>query len=430
MGSTGSMGGNGFGGVGKPRIELVEKPVVTGRPVNPTCIKVVGVGGGGNNTINTMIERGVEGVQFIAVNTDVQALNDSKASVKVQIGERLTGGRGVGGKPDVGRNAANEDKARLEEALKGANLVFVTAGEGGGTGTGAAPVVARVARECGALVIAVVTKPFGFEGNVRMRNAEGGIAELTEAVDARIVIPNDRLMHLVEQNTLFEDAFGMVDGVLYNGVKSISDLIVGVGRINVDFEDLKTIMAEKGKALMGMGVAAGDGRALRAAEMAVKSPLIEDNTIEGATGILLNFTGGKDMTLMEVYEAANFIKEQANDQANIIFGVVIDPNVKEEVKVTVIATGFDRVLAESVSERDHRALPEPELIEAPEPYQVAPNDDLHARQAGGFSWFGTKRWARSTGDGLKVSVNRYSLSEYDDHSLSRRRPRRYPEWED
>ncbi len=392
---------------------------------NPTVIKVVGVGGGGNNTLNTMIERGVEGVEFIAINTDVQALARNKAPTRIQIGDRITGGRGVGGKPENGRNAANEDKAKIEEALMGANLVFVCTGLGGGTGTGAAPVVAKVAREVGALVIAVVTRPFSFEGNVRQRNAEQGILELTDAVDARIVIPNDRLLHLVEETTSLDEAFGLVDGVLYNGVKSISDLIVGVGRINVDFEDLKTIMSERGKALMGLGYATGEKRALRAAEMAIKSPLIEDNSIEGATGILLNFTGGKDLGLMEVVEAANLIRESASENANIIFGVVTDPALKDEVQVTVIATGFDRVVAESY-DHDVAELPEPEVIEAPAPQSyVRPQDDMSARNGGMGGWFGTKRWNSRTGSALVNNVpNRYSVSEYSTSGNDKRRYRR------
>ena len=394
--------------------------------MNPTVIKVVGVGGGGGNTLNTMIERGVEGVEFIAINTDVQALARNKAATRIQIGDRITGGRGVGGKPENGRNAANEDKAKIEEALMGANLVFVCTGLGGGTGTGAAPVVAKVAREVGALVIAVVTRPFTFEGNVRQRNAETGILELTENVDARIVIPNDRLLHLVEEKTSLDEAFGLVDGVLYNGVKSISDLIVGVGRINVDFEDLKTIMAERGKALMGLGRATGDKRALKAAEMAIKSPLIEDNSIEGATGILLNFTGGKDLGLMEVVEAANLIRESASDQANIIFGVVTDPSLKDEVQVTVIATGFDRVVAESLYEAEPAELPEPEVIEAPAPQSYArANDDMTGRNGGMGGWFGTKRWSSRGGSALvNGAPNRYSVSEYSTSGNDKRRYRR------
>ena len=396
--------------------------------VNPTVIKVVGVGGGGGNTLNTMIDRGVEGVEFIAVNTDVQALERNLALRKLQVGERLTGGRGAGGKPEIGKNAANEDKAKLEDALDGANLVFVCAGLGGGTGTGAAPVVARVARECGALVIAVVTKPFGFEANVRDKNAEQGIMELADCVDASIVIPNDRLMHLVEASTTIDEAFGMVDGVLYNGVKSISDLIVGAGRINVDFEDLKSVMSEKGKALMGLGAATGTDRCIKAAEKAVKSPLIEDNTIEGATGILLNFTGGKDLTLMEVTGAANFIKEQASDDANIIFGVVQDLSLNEEVQVTVIATGFDTATADVLSDLDQRELPEPEVIEAPDAYQF---DDDASKRAGGFGWFGTRRWTnRQTDTRPMLGAGRFEMSEYNDTSLNRRRSRRHEEDDD
>src|SRR5690242_12420632 len=304
-------------------------------------IKVIGVGGGGNNTVNRMIEHGVQGVEFIAVNTDAQALNLSKADVKMQIGAALTRGLGAGANPEVGREAAEESREQIQEVLQGADMVFVTAGMGGGTGTGAAPVIAQIARDCGALTVGVVTKPFGFEGKKRSRQAVEGIERLGAAVDTLIVIPNNRLLALVGQNTSMVEAFRKADSVLLNAVQGISDLMTVPGLINVDFADVRTIMASMGRALMGTGIGQGKKRATEAAEMAISSPLLEDVSIDGATGILINITGGPDLTLHEVNEASSLIQAAAHEDANIIFGSVIDPNLSDEVRITVIATGFN-----------------------------------------------------------------------------------------
>src|SRR5580698_5564589 len=308
-----------------------------GRPV----IKVIGVGGGGGNALNTMIEAGVEGVDFIVANTDGQVLEASLAGTKVHLGRNLTKGLGAGANPEIGRAAALEDASRVAEALAGADMVFVTAGMGGGTGTGAAPVIAQIARDCGALTVGVVTKPFGFEGKKRARQAVEGIDRLSAAVDTLIVIPNNRLLALVGQSTSMIEAFRKADSVLLNAVQGISDLMTVPGLINVDFADVRTIMASMGRALMGTGIGEGKRRATEAAEMAISSPLLEDVSIEGATGILINITGGPDLTLHEVNEASTLIQNAAHEDANIIFGSVIDPNLSDEVRITVIATGFD-----------------------------------------------------------------------------------------
>jgi cell division protein FtsZ len=310
----------------------------------PTCrakIKVIGVGGGGGNAINTMIEARLEGVDFIAANTDIQALEANQAPMKIPLGGNLTKGLGAGANPEIGRNAALEDIARLTEVLSNADMVFVTAGMGGGTGTGAAPIIAQVARECGALTVGVVTKPFGFEGRKRRRQAEEGIGNLQAAVDTLITIPNDRLLSVAGQKTTMLDAFRKADEVLLNAVQGISDLITIPGLINVDFADVRTIMKEMGRALMGTGRSVGERRALEAAQQAISSPLLEDVSITGATGILINITGGPDLTLFEVNEASTLIQEAAHEDANIIFGSVIDANLVDEVRITVIATGFD-----------------------------------------------------------------------------------------
>lgn len=305
-------------------------------------IKVIGVGGGGGNAINTMIENGLRGVDFIAVNTDAQALTHNKAPVKIQLGPRVTRGLGCGANPDKGRAAALEDRERLRDLLTGTDMVFVTAGLGGGTGTGAAPIVAEIAREVGALTVAVVTRPFPFEGKVRARHAERGFEELHQIVDTLITIPNNRLLAFAGKNTKMRDAFSLADDVLLNAVRGISDLITVHGLINLDFADVRTIMNEMGKALMGTGLGEGDGRAAEAARCAISSPLLEDVSIEGAHGLLINITGGEDMTLYEVNEAASLIQEAAHEDANIIFGAVIDPSMpKEQIRVTVIATGLD-----------------------------------------------------------------------------------------
>jgi cell division protein FtsZ len=315
-------------------------------PSNRAKIKVIGVGGGGGNAINTMIESRLEGVDFIAANTDIQALESNQAPTKIPLGGALTKGLGAGANPDIGRNAALEDIARITETLQTADMVFVTAGMGGGTGTGAAPIIAQVARECGALTVGVVTKPFGFEGRKRRRQADEGIAALSAAVDTLITIPNDRLLSVAGQKTTMLDAFRKADDVLLNAVQGISDLITIPGLINVDFADVRTIMKEMGRALMGTGRAVGERRAIEAAQQAISSPLLEDVSITGATGILINITGGPDLTLFEVNEASTLIQEAAHEDANIIFGSVIDANLLDEVRITVIATGFDRVQAQ------------------------------------------------------------------------------------
>ena len=303
-------------------------------------IKVIGVGGGGNNAVNRMIDHGVEGVEFIAVNTDAQALNLSKAEVKLQIGEKLTRGLGAGANPEVGKKAAEESREQIEEVLKGADMIFVTAGKGGGTGTGAAPVIAQIAKDLGALTVGVVTRPFSFEGIRRQKQATAGIEELKKAVDTLIVIPNDRLLEIVDKNTPMLEAFREADNVLRQGVQGISDLIAKPGLINVDFADVKTIMSDKGSALMGIGVATGENRAIEAAKKAISSPLLE-TTIDGAQGILMNISGGPSLSLFEVQEAADLVTSAADDDVQVIFGNVINENLKEEVVVTVIATGFD-----------------------------------------------------------------------------------------
>ncbi|MDR2500607.1 MAG: cell division protein FtsZ [Treponema sp.] len=307
---------------------------------SPTAIKVIGAGGGGCNAVNRMIDCGLQRVQFIAANTDVQALNQCKAGVKLPIGSKLTKGLGAGGRPEVGEKAAMEDREMIANALKGADMVFVTAGMGGGTGTGAAPVIAQVARECNALTVGVVTKPFTFEGRYKMRLAEEGISKLREAVDTLIVIPNEHLMHIVERKTPMKEAFTMADDVLRQGVQGISDLITVRGIINIDFADVETTMRGQGDALMGIGLGSGDGRAEEAASKAVDNPLLEDNTIDGAQHILVNVAGGEDIALTEYQEVVNYITKSADPDAMIIIGSSIDPNLGDRIQVTVIATGF------------------------------------------------------------------------------------------
>lgn len=303
-------------------------------------IKVIGVGGGGNNAINRMIEAGLKGVEFIAVNTDAQALYLSRAEKKIQVGEKLTKGLGAGANPEIGKKAAEESADEIKKALQGADMVFVTAGMGGGTGTGGAPIIAQIAKESGALTVAVVTKPFQFEGRKRTAQAEKGIAELKSKVDSLITIPNDRLLQVIDKHTSINEAFRIADDILRQGVQGISDLIAVPGLINCDFADVKTIMLETGSALMGIGVAKGENRAAEAARAAISSPLLE-TSIEGAKGVLFNITGDANLTLFEVNEAAEIIAQAADPEANIIFGAVVDDNLQEEVRVTVIATGFD-----------------------------------------------------------------------------------------
>lgn len=303
-------------------------------------IKVIGVGGGGNNAVNRMIEHGVKGVEFIAVNTDAQALNLSRSEIKLQIGAKLTRGLGAGANPEVGKKAAEESKEQIEEALRGADMVFVTAGMGGGTGTGAAPVIAQIAREIGALTVGVVTRPFTFEGRKRQTQAIGGIGSMKEAVDTLIVIPNDRLLEIVDKNTPMLEAFREADNVLRQGVQGISDLIAVPGLINLDFADVKTIMSNKGSALMGIGISSGENRAAEAAKKAISSPLLE-TSIDGAKGVLMNITGGSNLSLFEVQEAADIVASASDEDVNMIFGSVINDNLKDEIIVTVIATGFN-----------------------------------------------------------------------------------------
>ena len=304
-------------------------------------IKVIGVGGGGGNAVNRMIQAGIKGIEFLVANTDVQAMRTSLAPTKIQIGAKLTKGLGAGANPEVGKQAALEDTDRILEALSGADMIFITTGMGGGTGTGAAPIIASLAAELGALTVAVVTKPFAFEGKRRRVQAEHGIRALRETVDTLITIPNERLLNFVERATSLGEAFKIADDILRQAVQGISDLITVPGEINLDFADVKTIMHGMGMALMGTGVSSGEHRAVEAAQRAISSPLLEEASIEGAKGVLINVTGGSDMTLFEVHEAASIIQEAADEEANIIFGTVIDPRMKDEVKVTVIATGFD-----------------------------------------------------------------------------------------
>lgn len=305
-------------------------------------IKVIGVGGAGGNAVNTMIQSGLEGIEFIVANTDAQALENSLADLRIQLGANVTRGLGAGAKPDVGKSAASENQARIAEALEGADMVFVTAGMGGGTGTGAAPVIAKIARDQGALTVGVVTRPFAFEGRRRARMAEEGLLLLEEEVDTLIIIPNERLLAIAGPDTTFLDAFRHADRVLYNGVQGVSELITTPGYINVDFADVKSVMSDRGMALMGTGIASGEGRARIAAEEAIASPLLEDANIDGATGVLINITGGLDLTIQEGSEAAELIHSTADPEANVIFGTVFDENMTDEVKVTVIATGFRR----------------------------------------------------------------------------------------
>lgn len=305
-------------------------------------IKVIGVGGGGGNAVNRMIQAELKGVHFIAVNTDAQSLNLSMSEHKIQIGSKLTKGLGAGADPEIGKKAAEESRDELTQALGGADMVFVTAGLGGGTGTGGAPIVAEVAREVGALTVGVVTRPFTFEGRKRANQAEHGIQELRDKVDTLITIPNDRLLQVVDKSTSINEAFRIADDVLRQGVQGISDLIAVPGLINLDFADVKTIMSETGTALMGIGSAQGENRATEAAKIAISSPLLE-TSVEGARGVLLNITGGSDLGLFEVNEAAEIISQAVDPDANIIFGAVIDEDLEDEVRVTVIATGFDAV---------------------------------------------------------------------------------------
>lgn len=316
-------------------------------PITGARIKVIGVGGGGGNAVNRMIEAGIEGIEFIVANTDLQALKRSQAPIKIQLGGKLTKGLGAGANPDVGRKAAMEDTEKIIEVLEGADMVFVTTGLGGGTGTGAAPIIASLATELNALTVAVVTKPFHFEGRRRMNQSDEGLAVLRDCVDTVITIPNERLLHTVDKSVSLHDAFRVADDVLRQAVQGISDLITVPGLINLDFADVKSIMQGMGLALMGAGRASGEDRATNATQQAISSPLLEEATIQGAKGVLINITGGSNLTLFEVNEASSIIREAADEDANIIFGAVIDESLIDEMKITVIATGFDREGADS-----------------------------------------------------------------------------------
>jgi len=320
--------------------EIVEQNSMTAR------IKVIGIGGGGGNAVNTMIGARLSGVDFMVANTDAQSLEASQAPVRIQLGRTVTKGLGAGANPEIGRRAALEDQEQIREFLDGSDMIFITAGMGGGTGTGGAPVLARVAREVGALTVGVVTKPFIFEGKKRMRQAEEGIEELKSCVDTLIVIPNQRLLSIAARTTTMLEAFHKADDVLLQAVRGISDLIITPGLINLDFADVRTVMAEMGLALMGAAVASGENRAIEAAQKAISSPLLEDISIQGARGVLINITGGPDLCLHEVNEAASMIQEEAHEDANIIFGAVIDENLTDEIRITVIATGFGEVKEE------------------------------------------------------------------------------------
>jgi cell division protein FtsZ len=312
-------------------------------------VKVIGIGGGGNNALNTMISYQLTGVDFIAANTDAQALAANLAPIKLQLGANLTKGLGAGANPEIGRKAALEDVDKIREFLKGADMVFITAGLGGGTGTGGAPVIAEVAREVGALTVAIVTKPFHFEGKKRMKQAEEGLSNLRMTADALITIPNQRLLSISGKSMTLLEAFKKADEILFHAAKGISDIIVGQGIINLDFADVRTIMSETGMALMGTGISSGENRSVEAAQRAISSPLLEDISIEGAKGLLINITGGPNMTLNEINEATTLVQKEAHEDANIIWGMVIDQAMKEELRVTVIATGFGRAEEKGVS---------------------------------------------------------------------------------
>lgn len=312
------------------------------RPAQPTVIKVIGVGGGGTNAVNRMIQSKMRGVEFLVTNTDAQVLGRSPAPVKIPIGQELTQGLGAGANPEIGQKAAEESRETLSEALSGAHMVFVTCGMGGGTGSGAGPIVASIARDCNALTVGVVTKPFHFEGRRRMRQAEEAIEQLRANVDTLIVIPNEKLLSVAERRTGIQDAFRLADDVLRKGVQGISDIILVPGEVNVDFADVRTIMQERGDALMGMGHGKGERRAVDAAKQAIQSPLLDDLSISGATGLLVNITGGPDLSLADVGEAMEIITEACDDDCNIIYGQVIDESLEDECRITAIATGFNK----------------------------------------------------------------------------------------
>ncbi|HCO48258.1 MAG TPA: cell division protein FtsZ [Spirochaetaceae bacterium] len=350
--------------------------------VNPTVIKVIGAGGGGSNAVNRMIAGGLANVQFISVNTDLQDLGRSKAEIKLGIGTKLTKGLGAGGKPEVGEKAAMEDREIIEQSLRGSDMVFVTTGLGGGTGTGSAPIIAQTARDLGALTVAVVTKPFNFEGKIVGRIAEEGLEKLRQAVDTVIVIPNQNLLKIVDKRTPIRQAFLLADDVLRQGVQGISDLITFAGDINIDFADVRTVMQGQGDAIMGIGVGSGENRAVDAAAKAVNNPLLEDARIEGARNVLVNVTGGEDFSLVEYQEIVDFITEKAADEAHIIAGFVTDPKIEDEVRVTVIATGFGTHRKETgVSNADKATLRARTEIRRPSSDYVSPEDFEQMTQA-------------------------------------------------
>ena len=363
-------------------------------------IKVIGCGGSGGNAVNTMINFGLEGVEFIVVNTDAQALNSNAAPTKLNIGANVTKGLGAGADPERGRKAALEDVQRIKELLAGADMVFVTAGMGGGTGTGAAPIIAQLAREEGALTVGVVTKPVLFEGRQRARRAEVGLAQLSEQVDTLITIPNQKLLLLGDDDLTFIDACRKADEVLFQAVKGISDLITPNGIVNVDFADVKTVMSKMGRALMGTGIAKGQNRARMAAEMAVASPLLDDISVEGATGVLINVVGGPDLKMKEIQEAASLVQEQAHEDANIIFGASIDDTLGENVKVTVIATGFDAAERAAVAEEQARgSVSPPQTVQSgrsgSSSYYAAPSNSSMRPQAPEVPAMSTRRGAHA-----------------------------------
>jgi cell division protein FtsZ len=354
-------------------------------------IKVVGIGGGGGNAVAHMVRSGIEGVDFICANTDAQALKSAKVKTGLQIGCNITKGLGAGANPEVGRQAAMEDRDRIQEVIEGADMLFITAGLGGGTGTGAAPVVAQLAKEMGILTVAVVTKPFGMEGGKRMRVAEQGIAELGRFVDSLITIPNEKLLSVLGPQTTLLDAFKAANEVLQGAVQGIAELITRPGLINVDFADVRTVMDSMGRALMGVGCAKGEGRARLAAEQAITSPLLDDISVDGATGVLINIVGGPDLKMKEIEEAATLIQEQAHEDANIIFGAVVDPKMQGKVKITVIATGFDRTSTEKQAIASAAVTPV----------------DLHSYTA----WQSTEKVAASGGGAPRLTMTRRPVLE-------------------
>ncbi len=381
-------------------------------------IKVIGLGGGGGNAVNRMIEHGVQGVEFIAVNTDVQALNSNRARTKIQIGGQLTKGLGSGGRPEVGKQAAMEDTERLLEVLQGADMVFLTTGLGGGTGTGSTPIIANLATELDILVIAIVTLPFEFEGRVRARQAEEGLRELKSAVDTVIAIPNERLLTTVNLNTSIQDAFRLADDILRQAAQGISDLITKPGLINLDFADVKSVMKGMGVAFMGTGIASGENRAVDAAQKAISSPLLVDTSIEGAHGVLINITGGRDMTLHEVSTASQLIHGLADPDANIIFGTVIDESLKDTVKVTVIATGFDQN-PDKVAVPAGEPVRRPGRAKAPAPFPVFQDTPTYIFEPKGTA---APVWEPSISDKQWESFETPSFIRRTKHSSMRKTP--------